>query len=44
MSDNTVTEYLKENPRMMGGLFTILLLLSHAGNAAAANCGVTTGP
>lgn len=44
MSDNSVTEYLKQNPKMMGGLFTLLLLLTQAGNVAAANCGAHSGP
>lgn len=44
MSDNSVTEYLENNPRMMGALFTILLLLTQAGNVAAANSGAHSGP
>lgn len=36
MSENdTVTDYLAEHPRMIGGLFTLLLLLSQAGMALA---------
>jgi hypothetical protein len=42
MSDSTLTTYLRENPRMTGVLFTIMLLLSQAGNAAAA-AGYTNG-
>ena len=43
MSDNTITAYLAENPRMIGVLFTMFLLLSQAGNAAASNS-VIVGP
>lgn len=35
MSDSTMATYLKENPRLMGVLFTLMLLLSQAGTAAA---------
>jgi hypothetical protein len=35
MADNEMKAYLTENPRMIGALFTIVLLLSQAGNAAA---------
>jgi hypothetical protein len=44
MNDNTMTTYLRENPRMTGVLFTIMLLLSQAGNAAAAAGGSNMGP
>ena len=37
MSDNTIATYLRENPRLMGVLFTAALLLSQAGSAAASN-------
>jgi hypothetical protein len=40
----TVATYLKENPRMMGVLFTMLLLLSQAGTVAAGNSGAISGP
>jgi hypothetical protein len=43
MSDNTIASYLAENPRMIGVLFTMFLLLSQAGNAAATNSAVV-GP
>ncbi|MFB6127439.1 MAG: hypothetical protein ABEJ79_09140 [Halolamina sp.] len=41
MSQESIKAYVAENPRMAGALFTILLLLSQAGNAAAqtVNCG-----
>lgn len=38
MSESTLRTYLEENPRMIGVLFTITLLLSQAGTAAAGNC------
>ena len=43
MSDSTLTEYLTDNPRMMGVLFTASLLLMQAGTVAA-NGSVTPGP
>jgi hypothetical protein len=43
LADTTVVEYLKEHPRMSGVLFTVLLLLSQAGSAAAHGATVT-GP
>ena len=42
-SENAVSEYFLNNPRMIGALFTILLLLSQAGNVAG-NGGSTVGP
>ena len=44
MADSDLTTYLAENPRMMGVLFTMLLLLSQAGNAAGALAGSCYGP
>ena len=38
MGDELAT-YLKNNPRMIGVLATIMLLLTSAGNVAAANSG-----
>lgn len=35
-----LTEWLAENPRMIGALFTLMLLLSQVGSAAA---GVSIG-
>ena len=43
MSESTLAAYLADNPRMIGVLFTIFLLLSQAGNAAANNA-VIVGP
>lgn len=39
-----LTQYLKNHPRMIGVLFTIMLALSQAGNAAAAAKVGFTGP
>ncbi|WP_420870609.1 DUF7503 family protein [Haloarcula rubripromontorii] len=44
MSDTTMREYLAEHPKMTGALFTLLLLLSQAGTAAAANNSSYIGP
>lgn len=44
MSDSTLRTYLAENPRMTGVLFTMLLLLTQAGNAAAAAGSAHAGP
>ncbi|MFC7077441.1 DUF7503 family protein [Haloarcula halophila] len=44
MSDTTMKEYLADHPRMIGALFTILLLLSQAGNVAANNGATISGP
>lgn len=35
MSNDTIKTYLAENPRMIGVLFAMFLLLTQAGNAAA---------
>jgi hypothetical protein len=43
MSDNRLATYLAENPKMTGVLFTLLLVLTQAGNAAARVSGVA-GP
>lgn len=39
-----VTEYLAEHPRTIGILFAMFLLVSQAGNVAAAGTGGTAGP
>ncbi|SDM77508.1 hypothetical protein SAMN04487949_2561 [Halogranum gelatinilyticum] len=44
MSDDTLTTYLAENPRMIGVLFTMMLLLTQAGNASAGIWAGTGGP
>ncbi|UIO99044.1 hypothetical protein Hbl1158_10925 [Halobaculum sp. CBA1158] len=43
-SDTTMSAWLSEHPRMMGALFTLVLLLSSAGSAVAANVSATAGP
>lgn len=45
MEDNhDVKDFLAEHPRMMGVLFTLVLLLSQVGNVAAQAGGTTIGP
>ena len=44
MSESTLRDYLAENPRMTGVLFTMLLLISQAGNTSAAWLCTTSGP
>jgi hypothetical protein len=46
MSDDSsaLVSYLKDNPRKMGALFTIVLLLSQASGALASNVSATSGP
>jgi hypothetical protein len=40
----SLASYLKDNPRMMGVLFTLFVLLSQAGTAAAGNSVTVSGP
>lgn len=45
MSDNDdMKAFLREHPRMIGALFTILLLVSQAGGALASGATGTAGP
>lgn len=44
MSEAPLTTYLAENPRMIGVLFTMLLLLTQAGNVSAGMFTATGGP
>lgn len=44
MSETKLRNYLASNPRMMGVLFTILLLLTGTESVAAANMGTISGP
>ncbi|MFH5799077.1 hypothetical protein [Haladaptatus sp. CMAA 1911] len=44
MAENSLTTYLEENPRMIGVLFTIVLLLSQTGNVAGAVMTGSRGP
>ncbi|ELZ91304.1 hypothetical protein C440_13359 [Haloferax mucosum ATCC BAA-1512] len=39
-----MVSYLRQNPRMMGVLFTLILLLSQAGSVAAGTAGYIYGP
>ena len=41
---NAFAQYLADHPRMMGVLFTALLLLSQAGSVAAGNNVAINGP
>jgi len=43
MSRSTMKQYLAENPRMIGALFTLALLLSSSGAATAVQSGIA-GP
>lgn len=42
-TDTSMTEWLSEHPRMMGALFTLVLLLSQAGSVAGSQA-ATAGP
>ncbi len=42
-NDSTLKAYITEHPRLIGILFTLMLLLSQAGTVAAGNTGVVTG-
>lgn len=45
MSDkDDMKAFLREHPRMIGALFTVLLLLSQAGGAVAGGVTGTAGP
>lgn len=44
MAMTRMQDYLAENPRMMGVLFTICLLLMQAGNTAANAASSNAGP
>lgn len=41
---NSMKDYLESHPRMIGALFTLLLLLSQAGTVAAGAASTTVGP
>ena len=43
-SDTTMSTWLAEHPRMMGALFTLVLLLSSAGSALAGSEVSVAGP
>lgn len=42
--DATMTEWLADHPRMMGALFTLVLLLTGGTGSAVAGNVVTSGP
>ena len=44
MSESQIASYLKDHPRMVGALFMMMLLLTQAGNAVAANHTTISGP
>ena len=44
MADSKMADYLAEHPRMIGVLFTMMLLLTQAGSVAAGNNITTIGP
>lgn len=41
---SSLATYVKSNPRLMGVLFALTVLLVQAGNAAAAGVGPVSGP
>lgn len=43
-NDSTIAAYLAEHPKMTGALFTMMLLLSQAGNVVGASGMTTRGP
>lgn len=43
-STNSLKAYLADHPRMIGALFTILMLLSQAGTVAAGGVQAQPGP
>ena len=42
-TDSRMVAFLKEHPRMMGALFTLLVLLSQAGTVIAEEGSATSG-
>ena len=44
MSDNKFTQFLEDNPRMVGVLFSLMVFLSTTGAAAASNGTTIAGP
>lgn len=44
MTDSKFTQFLEENPRMIGVLFSLMVFLSTTGAAAAAHGSTTSGP
>lgn len=44
MADNKLTQFLQNNPRMIGVLFTMMVLLTQAGAVAANAASSDVGP
>ena len=44
MADNKLTQFLQNNPRMIGVLFTVMVFLSTTGAAAANAAATDMGP
>ncbi|WP_269782708.1 DUF7503 family protein [Halobacterium wangiae] len=44
MSDSKLTQFLTDNPRMIGVLFSLMVFLSTTGAAAASNTSSISGP
>ena len=44
MTDSKLTQFLNDNPRMIGVLFSLMVFLSTTGAAAAASSGINSGP
>ncbi len=43
-NNGKMAQFLAEHPRLIGVLFTMMLLLTQAGNVAAKNSGSFVGP
>ncbi|GAA0287948.1 DUF7503 family protein [Halobacterium noricense] len=44
MTDSKFTQFLKDNPRMIGVLFSLMVFLSSTGAAAANYGAINSGP
>ncbi|MGB9965143.1 hypothetical protein [Halobacterium sp. CBA1126] len=44
MTDSKFTQFLEENPRMIGVLFSLMVFLSSTGAAAASHATTVNGP
>ena len=44
MTDSKLTQFLTDNPRMIGVLFSLMVFLSSTGAAVAAHATSNTGP
>lgn len=43
-NSSSMAAYLAEHPKMIGVLFTMMILLSQAGSVVAGGAGTTVGP